>query len=97
MENQETVNIATDIRVKLDPAGGGATVCVDGVCETYTYAMGNALSRYGMLALLGGDPGIDGGEEVYKERLRAELLAQIHKHGVRVALLNVVDITLGED
>jgi hypothetical protein len=86
----------SDIRVRFDAVGGGASVSVDGEPETYTYAFGNAVSTYGTLALLGGDPGVDGGEEVYKERLRAELLAQIHKHGVRAALLNVFDITLGE-
>jgi hypothetical protein len=81
------------IHVRLDATGGGATVSVDGEPESYTYALGNVMSRFGSLALLGDDAGMDGGEEVYKERLRAELLAQMTKHGVRVALRNVFGIT----
>jgi len=83
----------SEIHIRLDAHGGGATVSVDGEPETYTYALGNAASRFGSLALLGGDPGVDGGEEVYKERVRAELLAQLTKHGARAALLNVFAIT----
>jgi len=86
-----------DIRVRFDATGGGGTIHVDGSPETYTYSFGNTVSWYGMLALLGGEPGVDGGEEVYRERLRGELLAQIHKHGVCSALQQVFDITLGEN
>ena len=82
-----------NIMVRFDATGGGATITTPSGSETYTYAFGNAASRFGMLALLGGDPGIDGGEEVFRERVRAELLAQIHAFGVRVALRHVFDIT----
>lgn len=85
----------SDIRVRLDAVGGGASIFVDGDRETYTYPFGNEISRYGTLALLGGEMA-DGGEEVYKERLRAELLAEIHNHGVLEALRRVFDITKGE-
>lgn len=84
----------SDIRdtwVRLDATGGGATISVDGNKETYTFPLGNVVSRYGMLGLLAEVPN-DGGEEVYKERLRAELLAQMSKYGVRTALLNVFEI-----
>jgi len=40
------------ITVRLNASGGGATIVVDGVPETYTYRFGNAVSRYGSLALL---------------------------------------------
>ena len=82
-----------DIRLRLDETGGGATVTVDGQSETYTYALGNAVSRFGTLALLGGEPGVDGGEEIYKERLRAEFLSEIRKHGLSDALRRMWDIS----
>lgn len=82
-----------DIRVRFDETGGGATLTIDGEPETYTYALGIAVSRFGSLAFLGGDSGMDGGEELYRERLRAELLAQIKRHGVRQALFNVFGIS----
>lgn len=91
------MNGEADIRVRFDATGGGVTVYVDGSPETYTYSFGNAVSWYGMLALLGGESDVDGGEEIYRERLRAELLARIDKHGVRSALQQVFDITLGEN
>lgn len=85
----------SDIWVRFDGTGGGASISVDGSRESYTFPLGNTVSRYGMLGLLAELPD-DGGEEVYKERLRAQLLAEIHKHGVPLALRRVFDITAGD-
>jgi hypothetical protein len=84
-----------DVWVRFDATGGGASISVDGYRESYTFPLGNSVSRYGSMGLLGETPD-DGGEEVYKERLRAQLLAEIHNHGVSEALRRVFDITNGE-
>ena len=85
----------SDIRVRFDSDGGGATVSVDGKSETYTYPLGNVASMYGTtLALLGDDSGIDGYEAVYRERLAAELAAAIKRYGLIIALWQVFSLDI---
>ncbi len=63
--------------------------------ETYSFAEGNALAKYGSLGMLGqGVP--DGGEELYRERLRAELMHAIEHYGLIAALAKVLDINPGD-
>ncbi|MGB9072736.1 MAG: hypothetical protein WCC22_08690 [Terriglobales bacterium] len=82
----------SDIRVRFDGTGGGASISVDGRRESYSFPLGNTVSRYGSLGLLAALPD-DGGESVYRERIRAELLHSIHRYGVPLALLKTFDIT----
>jgi hypothetical protein len=81
-----------EVLVRLDRTGGGATLTLPDSVETFTFAEGNLLSRFGSLGLLGGGPE-RGDEDLYRERFRAELLHAIHRYGLRPALLKTFDIT----
>ena len=84
------------ITVRLDPTGGGATITTPECGETYSFAEGNLLSRYGSLGMLGGGPE-RGDEDLYRERFRAELLHAIHRYGVPQALERVFGILPGDE